>query len=170
MAEYYSPADVERITGISRPAVRAYANRYARWLSTEASPPAKQARRFRVSDLRVLAFVYDQSTQQSQQHEAIAATLEAHAGVPDNFAWHLPEEEQEQQPGAAAAALVPVGELRVAQALMVDSRSREQAATEQVAELQRKLDELQREVGRLEGELAFYRRRRPAWVRRLFGE
>jgi DNA-binding transcriptional MerR regulator len=170
MAEYYTPADAERLTGISRPAVRAYANRYARWLSTEASPPSGQARRFRADDLRVLAFVYRQSTEESQQHEAIAATLEASNGVPDDFAWRVPEEEHEQQPGAAPTALVPVGELRAAQALMTDSRNREQIAVDQVVELQRKVEDLQREIGRLEGELAFYRRRRPGWVRRLFGE
>jgi DNA-binding transcriptional MerR regulator len=167
MAEYYTPADAERLTGISRPAVRVYANRYARWLSTEASPPPGQARRFRSDDLRVLSFVYKQSTQESQQHEAIAATLEAHGGVPAEFDWQLPEEDQA---APASAALVPLGELRAAQALMVDSRGREQVATEQIATLQRKVEELQREIGRLEGELTFYRRRRPSWVRRFFGD
>ena len=172
--DYYSPSDAERLIGVSRPAVRVYATKYGRWLSTEATPAPGAARRFRADDLRVLAFVYRKSTQENQTHDQIMATLEEFNGVPGDFDWRLPgEDSAEASAGAGpeSTALVPLADLRAVQALMQDARSRESVAADQVATLQAEVQRLSLELGEARGALGVYQgRKRPKWLVWLMGE
>ena len=175
--EFYSPVDVEKLLGISRPAVRTYANRYGRWLSAEATPEPGRARRFRVGDLRVLAFVYAKTTTENQDHDQVMAVLEEHKGVPPAFTWQLDEADEQPSPDATAAdnpsdtALV----LRTAQVLLMDSREREAAAADQLERMQSEIARLSLELGEARGALGVYQfqgqaRKRPKWWVWLFGE
>ncbi len=174
--EFYSPADVERLLGISRPAVRVYATKYALWLSPEASPAPGAARRFRIGDLRVLAWIYQQS-KENQTHEQIQATLKDHDGVPASFDWLLEADAAAaasnvmEEPTSENTALVPVAALRAAQALMQDARNREETMADQLASLQEENKRLNLELGEARGALGVYQgKKRPRWWVWLFGE
>ena len=171
--EFYSPVDVEKLLGISRPAVRTYANRYGRWLSTEATPEPGRARRFRAGDLRVLAFIYAKTTAENQDHDQVMAVLEENQGVPPAFTWQLDEAADQPSPDEAAAdnpsdtALV----LRTAQVLLMDSREREAAGADQLERMQSEIARLSLELGEARGALSVYQaRKRPKWWKWLFGE
>jgi hypothetical protein len=174
--EFYSPVEVEQLLGISRPAARTYANRYGAWLSPEASPEPGLARRFRIGDLRVLAFVYYKTTKENQDHDQVMAVLAEHNGVPASFTWQLEADaaasptETEEEPSTENTALVPVAALRAAQALMQDARNREESIADRLAALQEENKRLNLELGEARGALGVYRgRKRPKWWIWLFG-
>jgi hypothetical protein len=72
-----------------------------------------------------------------------------------------------------AGALVPLESLRLHQALLVDAQRREEAASTEAAELRARVEALQNELGRAQGELAAVKASaaiaRLAWWRRIFG-
>ena len=69
-----------------------------------------------------------------------------------------------------STALVPVGALQAAQALMLDAQRREEAAAEREAKLQEQVNQLQRELGKAEGELSALKAPKPkGWWSRLLG-
>ena len=187
----YSVQEASQLTGISKPALRAYTNRteYRHLLSTYATPDKKGIeRRFTESDLHLLAFIYAHTRPSvGETHEQVAERLAA--GDLEQFTWRPPEPQEE--PTAGSTALVPVESLRLAQALATEAQRREQEskkeAERRVQEAQARADALQAEVqrltgelGRAEGKLEVYEqqaqqaqpvpRKRPKWLISLFGE
>ena len=189
----YTVAEAQRLTGISKPAMRAYAGRaeYRRYLSTFATPQKPgEERQFTESDLKLFAFIF-RRTKIGETHEKVAERLAA--GDLEQFTWaplESPSEPQEE-PTAGSTALVPVESLRLAQALATEAQRREQEskkeAERRVQEAQARADALQAEVqrltgelGRAEGKLEVYEqqaqqaqpvpRKRPKWLISLFGE
>ena len=191
----YSVQEASQLTGISKPALRAYTNRteYRHILSTYATPEKKGIeRKFTEPDLHLLAFIYAHTRPSvGETHEQVAERLAA--GELEQFTWaplESPSEPQEEAT-AGSTALVPIESLRLAQALAAEAQRREQQAKEEaerrVQEAQARADALQAEVqrltgelGRAEGKLSVYEqqaqqaqpvpRKRPKWLISLFGE
>lgn len=175
MRDYYSTKATSQLTGASRPIIRTYTTRYARFFSTEATPEAGTERRFTAADLKVIAYIY-QRTSAGATHEQVLESLAA--GELDQFAWLPPEEPPSAVPGSQSAesapggALVPVERLQATQALMLDAQRREEQALEQVATLQAEVQRLSIELGKAQGEAATLKSSRytaPRWWRALFG-
>lgn len=165
----YSTKQVSELTSASPQVIRQYTGRYARYLSTEATPEPGQPRRFTEADVRLIAFVY-QATRQGKSHDDIAAALES--GALDSFTWEAPATAPQGSPEEAQAdqaMLVPVTQLRAAQALLEDARRREEAAQDTAESLRSRIEELQRQLGQKEGELTALKAQRAPWWRRLFG-
>jgi DNA-binding transcriptional MerR regulator len=165
MTPLYTPKQAAELLGISVSAVRLYTNTYARHLSTEAT---SNPRRLTEADLRRIAYVVSK-TSTGQAHERVLAHLATEAGQQeyDAFEWESPDAEQE-----ANTALVPAGALQAAQALMLDAQRREEEAREREKALQDRIEQLLRELGKTEGELAALRASKPRsfWARLLGGE
>ena len=164
MRDYYSTKDTSALTGASRPIIRTYTQRYARFLSTEATPEAGAERRFTAADLKVIAFIYQHTAPElgakRYTHEQMLERLAA--GELDQFDWQPAEPESAAQ-GAQAAesaasatsgALVPAERLQAAHALLHDAQRREEQALEQVATLQSEVQRLSQALGKAEGEAA----------------
>jgi DNA-binding transcriptional MerR regulator len=166
----YSVKDASRITGISKPALRIYTNRYSRYLSSEATPPAGQARVFTAEDLRLLKFVFD-ATSAGATHDVVEGRLAA--GELDAYPWHVPQADvPDADAPADSAAMMPQDMVRVTAAFLEEYRSRETALQERERELLDRLERLQRELGETQGRLAELRANRyraPRWIRVLFG-
>ena len=181
---YYSPKDVRTITGASESAVRNYCRDYERWLSTDAT---SIPRRFSAEDVKLIAFVIDCTKKQNKRHDEVLIALQA--GELDAFAWEAPPQptvspETAQAPQVdASTAMVPYAHLRAAELLMAKAEQREQALAEREREreqeaalrereLQAHIEDLQRQVGELSGELKAvkaHRRQAPKWWRAMFG-
>ena len=179
MSASYTPKATADITGASRQVLRVYTQRYARYLSTDATPAPGLERRFTEADLKVIAFVY-QRTAAGETHEQVAERLAA--GELEQFAWQAPETPPdattaaESASGATGSMLIPLERLQAAHALMQDAQRREQAATEQIATLQTEVQRLSQALGRAEGEAATLaatlqasRYHAPKWWRAIFG-
>lgn len=165
----YSTKQVSELTSASPQVIRQYTGRYARYLSTEATPEPGQPRRFTEADVRLIAYVY-QATRQGKSHEDIAAQLDA--GALSDFAWEWPTPGPQGSPEEAQtdqAMLVPLREFRAVQALLEDARQREAAAQDTADQLRSRIEELQRQLGQKEGELSALKAQRAPWWRRLFG-
>ena len=165
MAPLYTPKQAAALLGISVSAVRLYTNTYARYLSTEATG---NPRRLTEEDLRRIAYVASK-TSTGQPHERVLSHLATDEGQQEYeaFEWEAPGAAQE-----ANTALVPLGALQAAQALMLDAQRREEEARERERELQEQINQLLRELGKTEGELAAIRASKPKgfWARLLGGE
>ena len=175
MSADYTPKQASDLTGASRQILRTYTQRYARYLSTDATPEPGYERRFTPADLKVLAFVY-QRTAAGEKHERILERLAA--GELEQFAWQAPEAPPAPAQAAESAAsdtssmLIPYERLQAAHALMQDAQRREEAAAEQVAALQAEVQRLSLELGQARGEAATLqasRYRAPKWWRAIFG-
>ena len=174
MSDYYTPKAASELTGASRQILRTYTQRYARYLSNDATPEAGQGRRFSDADLKVIAFVY-QRTSAGETHEQVLERLAA--GELEQFTWQAPAPDPTPQaPESTGSALVPFERLQTAHALMLDAQRREQLLAEQtaaqVAILQAEVQRLTLALGRAEGEAATLkaaRYRAPKWVRSIFG-
>ena len=176
MKDTFGTKETSAITGASRPVIRTHTQRYARYLSTEATPEAGTERRFTAADLKVIAFVYQLGEREGATREQVHERLAA--GELDQFAWLPPEEPPSAVPGSQSAesapggALVPVERLQATQALMLDAQRREEQALEQVATLQAEVQRLSIELGKAQGEAATLKSSRytaPRWWRALFG-
>lgn len=173
MSAYYTTKAASKISGASTQVIRVYTQRYARYLSTEATPEAGLERKFTPDDLRLLAFVY-RRTAAGETHDQVLARLQA--GELAEFAWQPPAPEQEPEPQSAtdstSVALVPLERLQAAQSFMQEAQRRELAAAEQVAALQAEVQRLSLELGKAQGEaevLKSSRYRAPKWWRAVFG-
>lgn len=174
---YYTTKEAADLTGASAQIVRAYttAPEYQRHFSTEATPEKGGIRRFTADDLRLIAFVYQASTEQALTREQVAEALQA--GALEQFSWEVPEPtepeaESQQSAESTGEALVPVSRLQAAQLLVQDAQERERAAQEQISALQSRVEHLSQELGKAQGELAGFQRaqyRAPNWWRALFG-
>lgn len=162
MTALYSPKQAASVLGISVSAVRLYTNTYAKHLSTEATG---NPRRLTEGDLRQIAFIVSK-TGTGQPHERVLAHLETDEGRAEYaaFEWEGPDEEVEGN-----TALVPIAALQAAQALMMDAQRREEASRERERELQDQINQLLRELGKTEGELAALRSKPKGFWQRLFG-
>ena len=164
MRDYYSTKDTSALTGASRPIIRTYTQRYARFLSTEATPEAGAERRFTAADLKVIAFIYQHTAPElgtkRYTHEQVLERLAA--GDLDHFAWQPAEPESAAQGGpaaesassAAGGALVPIERLQAAHALLQDAQRREADAAAQVIALQSEVQRLSQALGKAEGDAA----------------
>lgn len=166
----YSTKQASELTGASPQVIRQYTGRYARYFSTEATPEPGQPRRFTPDDVKLIRFIYDATGRQALGHEDVAQALES--GARDNFEWDPPEvtphDAQESLQGDTAL-LVPVTQLRAAQALLEDARQREQSAHEEAERLRNEINRLQRELGKAEGALQAYKEQSRPWWGRWFG-
>lgn len=173
MADYYSPKEAAELTGASRQIIRVYTGTYQRHFSTEGAPTQPgQPRRFTDQDIKLIAYIYQQTGQHSQKHDQVLASLAA--GALDAFDWQPPEVSESEEPGepSPGTALVPVERLQAAHALMQDAQRREEEAHAQAQALQDRLAALERELGKAQGELSAYKamqRKPPTWWARLFG-
>ena len=165
MTPLYTPKQASTLLGISVSAVRLYTNTYARHLSTEATG---SPRRLTDADLRTIAYIVSK-TSTGQPHERVLAHLATEEGQRDYeaFEWESTEGEPE-----ANTALVPVAALQAAQALMLDAQRREEESRDREAQLQEQINQLLRELGKTEGELAALKASKPKgfWARLLGGE
>ena len=165
---YYTPKDVQALTGASASALRNYTRDYARWLSTEATTTP---RRFSEQDLKLIAFVVHCTKERALTHEQVSSALAA--GELDSFDWQPPQ----AAPAASevhdtGTALVPAERLQAAQLLLADTQRREVAAQEEIKRLQEEVQRLAGELGKAQGEAATLkasRYRAPQWWRSLFG-
>lgn len=172
MSAYYTTKAASDLSGASRQVIRVYTQRYARWLSTEATPQPGYERRFTAEDVKLLAFVYH-FTSKGEPHEKVIERLQA--GELEQFPWQPPQPPEPEQPSAAesaSTALVPFERLQAAQGFMMDAQRREITALEQVAALQAEVQRLSLELGKAQGEAAALKAGRykaPKWWRALFG-
>lgn len=167
--DYYLPSQAQAICNISASTLRNYTRDFARWFTTEATTVP---RRFTVDDLRLIAFIRHRTQEKQERIDAVQAALDA--GAMDTFEWQPPQ--RPQQPTAAqdseAGVLVPLESLRLHQALLAESQRRETEASSEAAELRARIEALQNELGRAQGELAAVKAGRyhaPRWWRALFG-
>ena len=166
----YTLKQATAATGLSRGAVRQYCARYARWLSTYATPAPGLERQFTRDDLRVFRFVRD-VTATGAGHDAVVEQLQS--GALDAFTWQPPEDvpSAADVQGDAGAYLVPVERLQAAQALLGDAQRRESDAAAKLEQAQAEIARLNRELGEARGALSVYeKRKRPRWLASLFGE
>lgn len=168
MADLYSPKRICDTLGISQSALRIYCDKYARHLSTEATTTP---RKFTEADLHALAFVVA-STKEGKTHDQILATWDEEY---PHFEWEPTVQPTDPTGGAQgdSTALVPLAALQAAQALMIDAQRREEAAREEAKERERQLQEqinqLLRELGHKEGELAALKNKLKSFWARLLG-
>ena len=170
MRDLYSVKEASALTGIARPTLRTYTVKYARHLSTEATPEPGKERRFTEADLRLLAFVY-QYTDAGETHEQVIDRLAA--GELERFAWSLPDSPESppsdvDAPESASTALVPIERYAAVQTLLQDAQRREREALDKLAAAEGELRRLERELGAAQGRLSA-QYRAPTWWRRLFG-
>ncbi len=171
---YYSTKEASDLTGASKQIIRVYTARYARYLSTEGTPESGKARRFTEADLKLLAYVYKQTSTGNMTHEQVLDSLAKSAL--DSFDWSI-SDSPESAPNATESAqsttsvLLPIERFQAAQALLVDAQRREQEAREQAHALQEQINQLERDLGKAQGALESYQavRRRPRWWVVLFG-
>ena len=171
MDNLYTVSQAAQLTGIAKPTVRGYTNRYQRFLSTEATPEQGAERAFTESDLKVLAYIYTQ-TKAGRTHDQVAEALQA--GALDSFDWQPAEQPTDtpEPPESAGEALVPVSRLQAAEYLVRDAQEQREALAEQLSEAQAEALRLRQELGQAQGELAGYQKaqyRAPNWWRALFG-
>lgn len=164
----YTPKAASKATGASESALRTYTATYARYLSTEATG---NPRKFTEADLKLIAFVMDRTKNRALTHEKVREALDS--GELDQFEWEPPDTAQpEPEPGQETTALVPMAQLRAAQALFQEAQRREQETRDENKGLQAEINRLQNELGKAQGELTAMRsqkRRPPKWWTTLFG-
>ena len=90
-----------------------------------------QPRRFTEHELKLIAYIYQRTGQQSQTYEQVQTSLAV--GALEQFDWQPPEATERAKQGEVppSTARVPAERLQAAQALMLDAQRREQEAREQ---------------------------------------
>ena len=167
--DYYLPKDAQSIIGVSASTLRNYTKDFERWLTTEATTTP---RRFTPDDLRLFAFIRWRTLEKLETMDKVQAALDA--GALDAFEWQVPQRPQPTTTAqdSEAGVLVPLESLRLHQALLNESQRREEQASAEAAELRARIEALQNELGRAQGELAAVksgRYRAPKWWRAVFG-
>lgn len=166
---YYLPKDAQALVGVSASTLRNYTRDFERWLTTEATTTP---RRFSADDLKLFAFIRYRTAEKLDTIEKVQAALDA--GELDAFDWQPPAMATTATEGVedTGGALVPLESLRLAQSLLVEAQRREADAAGENAELRARIEALQKDLGRAEGELAAVkagRYRAPRWWRAVFG-
>lgn len=178
----YTPAQVVKMTGLSLAAIRNYCDRYAEWFSAGAVPPKGQPREFTARDVDLVHFIRSRTSQPAPlSHAAVEQALRD--GDFETFVASHPA-----GAGQAAHVEAPVEgvaddtmsrdivapQIQALQIMLRDYTQREallqqradqaaQAAAARERELQSEIAELQRSLGRVEGELQAIKSRRPWW-------
>jgi hypothetical protein len=131
--------------------------------------------------LRLIRFIYEMTKQRGQNHNQVLERLKA--GELAEFDWDPPDVDTEGEPGTA---LVSIAQLQAARLLLEDAQRREQEAVARAEEqarqlredaqrrereLQEQINQLLRDLGKTEGELAAIRASKPKgfWARLLGG-
>jgi hypothetical protein len=147
-------------------------------MSTEATPDAGSERRFTEADLKLLAYIYQQTQRGGQTHDKVLARLAA--GELDNFEWEMPVGPTSAPVDAESysTALVPIKRLQAAQALLQAQTEERQRLLDEQKTMQHEIGELRQALGHAQGELAAYKamqqatplpERPKSWWTRLFG-
>lgn len=178
----YQIAQAAKVTGVSPAGIRNYVDRYGEWFSAGARPPKGQARDFSGEDVRLIAFIRDR-TKAGENHDQIVQALQA-GELEDFTSWAEPPAAGEgSQAEEVGAELVPPAAVAMLRAMLEESRRREEtaaartdaqlaAAADRESRLQAAYAQAQREIGRLEGEIAAMKAAPPrpaSWWRRVFG-
>ena len=177
MQDHYTPKQVCEATGASASALRIYTDRYARYLSTEAT---EVPRKFTQADLKLIAFIVQCTKARAFTHEQVEQALQA--GELELFEWEPPKAAHQAQEPEQSTVLVPMAQVQALQVLLEDIRRREQEAqqavqavrteaTQREQSLQAEVNRLQNELGKAQGSLSTLQavKRRPAWLRWFFG-
>lgn len=155
-------------------------------MSTEATPDAGTERRFTEADLKLMAYIYQQTQRRGKTHVEVEAALEPDApdGNPmvlDTFDWKPPTTAQHAtiDGGEVGTALVPIDRLVAIQALLQaerDARLRDEEERQRLLDreqqLSARLEDVRQQLGEAQGELQALkaqRRKPPTWWVRLFG-
>ena len=173
----FTVKQASEITDASRQSIRSYTATYARFFSTEATPEHGGERKFTRDDLKLIAYIAG-STAFGSSHEEIIKELEGDAL--SLFRWEPPEAppKPSEPKQDANTSLVPIerlhamaAQLHTTQALIEKGEERIKEETARAQVLQDKLIEAQRELGKLEGELAALKASKPKgfWARLLGG-
>jgi DNA-binding transcriptional MerR regulator len=159
------------MTGASRQVIRVYCQLYPDYLSTEATPLAGMERHFTEADLKLISFIYGQ-TSIGAAHNEVQEMLKE--GALESFAWAMPEA-PDTPVGASPAQssqLVPIDALRATQAVLVALQDERDRVLEGRQGLEDEIKDLRQQLGFAQGELAAIKaakRRPPTWWTRLFG-
>lgn len=179
MAAIYTTKQASELTGASKGIIRQYTKNYARYLSTEATPEAGGERKFTEADLRLIAYIYQQTNAHKQTHNVVLEALAG--GALDDFEWEVPlaPSEHPDSVGGIGGALVPMERLIAVQALLQSERDDRLRLIEREQELSERLEGVQRLLGEAQGELKATkaqleevrprRRQPPGWWRAIFG-
>lgn len=181
----YTPSQVTKMTSISLAALRNYCERYSDWFSPGAAPSKGTPREFTADDVRLVQFIRDRTKRDPKQnHDEIEQALRA--GEFDEFVASHPDGAGQAAQGDAAPDvgaddsmsrdIVAPAQIAALQIMLRDYSQREAllqqradqaalAAAERERELQTQIAGLQRELGRVEGELTTIKARRPWWQR-----
>jgi DNA-binding transcriptional MerR regulator len=153
MSATYTTKQASELTGASKQAIRVYTQRYARYMSTEATPDAGSERRFTEADLKLMAYIYQQTQRGGQTHDKVLEALAS--GALDAFEWEPRTSPQEGYIDAetTGTALVPIERLMATQALLQAQLEERQRLLERERELLDQVQRLQREVGKAEGKI-----------------
>lgn len=164
--DYYLPNQAQTLCNVSASTLRNYTKDFARWFTTEATTVP---RKFTVDDLRLIAFIRHRTQERQERIDAVQAALDAGALV--TFEWQPPQQPQ-QATEEETGVLVPLESLRLHQALLAEAQRREEQASAETADLRARIETLQNELGKAQGELAAVkagRYRAPKWWRAVFG-
>lgn len=157
MPEYYTPSQVASMISRSPATVRRLTGQYADSLSDSANPPKGQARRYTQEDVAILQLA-TQAIDAGISRDMVLAKLDT-VTLSDDM--------------PPPIALPTQAQPSTALALLEDARRQADDAKEEAAMLRERIEILQRELGKAEGELVAYkalRPRRPRWWICLFGE
>ena len=167
----YSTQEAVDLIACSKAAIRSYTTKFARYLSTDATPPAGQPRRFSATDLRTLHFIYTHAAA-GRTHDAIEQMLADGAPLAAH-PWQAPDAEPSSSasPGPAPASPTtaltasPADDarldtlLRTLAGLMAPGGGRHPDDIQRIAELERRIAELQERIEALQMDLGVARGR-----------
>lgn len=169
----YTPAQVAQMVGVSLAGIRNYCQRYSEFFSPGAVPPKGQPREFTADDVRLVQFIRDRTgAKQPQQHDQIVQALRAGELADYHPAADAAAVDEDAESMSRDILLAP--QIAALQIVLKDYSLREaalqqridqtaQAAAERERALQAEIASLQRELGRVEGELSTIKSRRPWW-------
>lgn len=182
----YTPSQVTKMTSLSLAALRNYCERYSDWFSPGAVPPKGQPREFTADDVRLVQFIRDRTGRDPKQsHDQIVQALRAGefaefvASHPDGATAQAGQGDAAPDGAGAASAEESMSrdiapQIQALQIMLRDYTQREAlqqqradqaalAAAARERELQTQIAGLQRDLGRVEGELQAIKSRRPWW-------
>jgi len=163
----YSTQEAADLIACSKAAIRSYTTKFARYLSTDATPPAGQPRRFSATDLRTLHFIYTHASA-GRTHDAIEPLLADNDSLAAH-PWQTPDATPSAKPGPAspttALTTTPADDsrldtlLRTLAGLMAPGGGRHPDDIQRIAELERRLAEQQQRIETLQLDLGVARGR-----------
>ena len=182
----YTPAQVVKMTGLSLAAIRNYCDRYSEWFSAGAVPPKGTAREFSARDVDLVHFIRSRTIPPlALSHDQIEQALRAGefaefvASHPDGATVQAAQGDAAPDGAGAASAEESMSrdiapQIQALQIMLRDYTQREAllqqradqaalAASARERELQTQIAGLQRDLGRVEGELQAIKARRPWW-------